>query len=107
MIYPDSAASPSPCLSCGACCASFRVSFYWAEAEALGLPEELVEMVNHHYSCMAGTNSSTPYCLALQGDIGVLVACSVYASRPSPCHEVQSGDAQCQKARQKHALPQL
>ncbi|OZZ73507.1 zinc/iron-chelating domain-containing protein, partial [Klebsiella pneumoniae] len=22
----------NPCMTCGACCAYFRVSFYWAEA---------------------------------------------------------------------------
>jgi hypothetical protein len=25
--------SDNPCVSCGACCAHFRVSFYWAEAD--------------------------------------------------------------------------
>ncbi|EGR9493162.1 YkgJ family cysteine cluster protein, partial [Escherichia coli] len=24
--------NPNPCMTCGACCAFFRVSFYWAEA---------------------------------------------------------------------------
>ncbi|WP_142908916.1 CxxCxxCC domain-containing protein, partial [Klebsiella pneumoniae] len=23
----------NPCMTCGACCAFFRVSFYWAEAD--------------------------------------------------------------------------
>ncbi|EFG2122847.1 YkgJ family cysteine cluster protein, partial [Escherichia coli] len=23
--------NPNPCMTCGACCAFFRVSFYWAE----------------------------------------------------------------------------
>jgi len=27
------ASSDNPCLSCGACCAAFRVSFYWREAD--------------------------------------------------------------------------
>ncbi|EEX7666747.1 YkgJ family cysteine cluster protein, partial [Escherichia coli] len=25
--------NPNPCMTCGACCAFFRVSFYWAEAD--------------------------------------------------------------------------
>ncbi|HBP8873638.1 TPA: YkgJ family cysteine cluster protein, partial [Escherichia coli] len=25
--------NPNPCMRCGACCAFFRVSFYWAEAD--------------------------------------------------------------------------
>ncbi len=97
----------SPCISCGACCAAFRVSFYWAEADILGLPPALVEAVNPHFSCMAGTNAAVPRCQALQGEVGELVGCMVYASRPSPCHEVQVGDSQCNKARQRHALPAL
>ena len=35
---------PHPCLTCGACCAYFRVSFHWSEADpALGgrVPFEL------------------------------------------------------------------
>ena len=37
----------NPCLDCGACCASFRVSFYWSEAEARGLPAEMTEQVEY------------------------------------------------------------
>ena len=33
------------CCSCGACCATFRVSFYWAEAAIRGLPSDLVEQL--------------------------------------------------------------
>ena len=28
----------NPCMTCGACCAYFRVSFYWAEADDAGGP---------------------------------------------------------------------
>lgn len=44
MVFVKSLVS-EPCLDCGACCATFRVSFYWTEADAsLGgtVPEELV-----------------------------------------------------------------
>jgi len=97
------AAAVNPCMSCGACCASFRVSFYWAEAS--GLPDALTERVSPLYSCMAGTHSKTPRCAALQGEVGGAVACSVYAQRPSPCREVVAGDAKCLTARQRHGLP--
>ncbi|WIT12212.1 YkgJ family cysteine cluster protein [Paucibacter sediminis] len=90
-------------MSCGACCASFRVSFYWAEAS--DLPDALTERVSPLYSCMAGTHSKAPRCAALQGEIGGAVACSVYAQRPSPCREVVAGDAKCLAARQRHGLP--
>jgi Fe-S-cluster containining protein len=97
----------NPCLHCGACCATFRVSFYWAEAEALGLPERLTEQVNSWYSCMAGTNRRSPRCQALQGAVGAEVACGVYSNRPSPCRELQPGDEKCNKARLRHGLAPL
>ena len=28
-------------MHCGACCANYRVSFYWAEGETLGIPEDM------------------------------------------------------------------
>ena len=89
--------SEDSCLSCGACCAHFRVSFYWAEG--LNLPEHYTEPVTAVYSCMAGTNQSQPRCIALQGEIGVGVSYGVYSARSSSCQEVQAGDAQCNKAR--------
>lgn len=97
----------NPCLSCGACCKTFRVSFYWAEADERALPATLTEQVTPHIACMAGTNASKPHCAALgKGDAGPM-ACGVYASRPSPCREVQVGDDKCTKARAHHALPRI
>lgn len=97
----------SPCLTCGACCASYRVSFYWAEAEALGLPAELTEQRDPWWSCMKGTNQAQPRCVALTGTIGAQVACSVYAQRPQACRDLAAGDAQCLRARARHGLGAL
>lgn len=101
----SSPSSSNPCLDCGACCANFRVSFYWAEAE--GLPEELVEPLTPLMACMRGTNSKAPRCAALQGEVGGEVACTVYERRTSPCREVQAGDAKCLQARAAHGLVAL
>lgn len=90
------------CLSCGACCAYFRVSFYWAEGEII--PEPLVEALTPVYSCMKGTNQSQPRCAALEGTVGEQVSCSIYALRSSSCQEVQAADSQCNKARRAHGL---
>ena len=87
--------SNNPCISCGACCAHFRVSFYWAESEAKGLAVELTEQINSFFSCMKGTNQAAPRCDALAGEIGGQVACTVYEQRPEACKEVQSGDEKC------------
>ncbi|HEY6895765.1 MAG TPA: YkgJ family cysteine cluster protein [Rhodocyclaceae bacterium] len=102
-----SAPSPNPCLGCGACCAHFRVSFYWAEAEVYGLPAEFTEKVNDHFSCMRGTNGKEPHCVALQGEIGREVGCSIYELRTSPCRELQAGDEKCNRARARHGLAAL
>ncbi|HYD94170.1 MAG TPA: YkgJ family cysteine cluster protein [Noviherbaspirillum sp.] len=97
----------NPCLDCGACCATYRVSFYWAEAEVRSLPAHLTDKVNDWYSCMAGTGRPSPRCVALQGSIGGAVACAVYDSRPSPCRELQPGEEKCNKARLRHGLPSV
>jgi Fe-S-cluster containining protein len=86
---------------------AFRVSFYWAEADELGLPVHMTEQVSVQLSCMAGTNRRQPYCGALQGQVGTQVSCSVYAMRPSPCREVQPGDEKCATARARHGLAPL
>ncbi|HMX10119.1 MAG TPA: YkgJ family cysteine cluster protein [Burkholderiaceae bacterium] len=98
------AAMPFDCQRCGACCATYRVSFYWAEAELLGLPPELVQPLTPVLACLAGTNQVPPHCAALDGRIGATVACRAYAQRPSPCREVQPGDDKCRRARARHAL---
>jgi uncharacterized protein len=80
------------------------VSFYWAEADARGLPLELTSKVNERFSCMAGTDLPKPRCGALAGKVGEHVACTVYAQRPDACREVQAGDEKCLKARARHGL---
>ncbi len=98
----------NPCLDCGACCAHFRVSFYWSEAEAGGLPASLTEKINPFFACMAGTNNpAAPRCVALRGTIGEQVACTVYAQRPSACKEVEAGDDKCNRARGRYGLNPL
>jgi Fe-S-cluster containining protein len=95
------------CQRCGACCAHFRVSFYWAEAGALGLPEAAVEQVTPLLACMAGTNQAQPRCHALEGRVGEWVDCRLYGQRPSPCRELQPGEEKCNRARARHGLPPI
>ena len=97
----------NPCLRCGACCATYRVSFYWAEAEQHGLPDSLIEKVSPWHACMAGTGQPEPRCHALAGVIGQSVSCRVYSQRPSPCRELQPGEDKCNRARARHGLPLL
>ncbi|NUS38484.1 MAG: YkgJ family cysteine cluster protein [Lysobacter sp.] len=107
---------PHPCLSCGACCAAFRVSLHWSETEPfLGgrVPVELTEPVRLHELAMRGTSQARPRCVALEADIGRSSRCTIYARRPSACAAVvaswESGGAstQCDRARAVHGLPVL
>jgi len=95
------------CLRCGACCATYRVSFYWAEADARGIPDSLIEQVSPWYACMAGTGQPEPRCRALAGTVGRSVSCLVYSQRPSPCRELQPGEDKCNRARARHGLQVL
>ncbi len=106
----------SPCQACGACCASFRVSFPCYEVDAAPggrVPEALVESVGHDLVCMRGTASSPSRCVALRGTIGEAVSCAIYEFRPVVCREfaplaaVGHGDEACDAARRRHGLPQL
>lgn len=112
----------NPCLTCGACCAHFRVSFYWGEADAAhggAVPVSLTEDLTDFRRCMKGTNQTHPRCIALQGEIGKDVSCSIYADRPTPCREFgiewrhgilifEDADLdRCNKARAALGLPPL
>lgn len=99
-----------PCQHCGACCASFRVSFYWGETQAhpLGtVPVTLTQKVNDTYVCMKGTEINPVRCIALQGEVGVGVHCQIYSKRASTCREFNVGSSACQQARAKHGLPAI
>lgn len=103
------------CLNCGACCAHFRVSFYWAEADDGGglVPTALTEPLNLFMRNMRGTNTRSSRCVALEGEIGQCVSCGIYAQRPTPCREfTPSGEGgvrneACDRARAHYGLPPL
>jgi Fe-S-cluster containining protein len=105
-----------PCLSCGACCATFRVSLHWSEAEpALGgrVPVALTEPVRTHELAMRGTSHAQPRCVALDAEIGRRGRCAIHARRPSTCAAVTASwergeaSAQCDRARLAHGLAVL
>lgn len=105
--------STNPCTSCGACCAAFRVDFHPVElaggafAWGEGVPESMTVPVTKQLIRMVGTDASPPRCVALDGEIGERVACSIYAVRPSPCREFEAAHDACQRARARHNLPPL
>ncbi|HOD50724.1 MAG TPA: YkgJ family cysteine cluster protein [Candidatus Hydrogenedentes bacterium] len=107
---------PNPCLTCGACCAYFRVSFHWAECDdetSCGVPVGMTEDLGPFRRMMKGTGRIPPRCVALEGEVCVSVYCSIYARRPSICRAVKASYAtgqpseQCDKARLAYGLPPL
>ncbi|WP_213601901.1 YkgJ family cysteine cluster protein [Pseudoxanthomonas japonensis] len=105
-----------PCLTCGACCAHFRVSFHWSEADPDQggvVPIELTEPLRVHEGVMRGTSQKRPWCVALDAEIGRYSRCTIHDRRPSVCALVPASlefgerSAQCDKARLAHGLPLL
>lgn len=108
--------TPNPCLSCGACCALFRASFYWSEADPASggtVPPELTEPISPFRVAMRGTNQPKPRCVALEGEIGVSVRCSIHTVRASVCRDFPASwsegehNADCDRARATIGLSPL
>ncbi len=99
-----------PCLTCGACCAAYRVSFYWGElapeadspppfatepanetGAAPAVPPDLTEQVHPFRAAMKTVEvpglPGKP-CIALCGTIGKHAHCGIYTVRPSPCRDL-------------------
>jgi len=105
----------NPCLSCGACCAYFRVSFYWGECQSAGglVPDNLTVAVTPHLVAMQGTEQKPTRCKALLGEIGCGTRCTIYENRSSTCREFTAAwengepNPHCDAARAAHGLPPL
>jgi hypothetical protein len=111
-----------PCVHCGACCATYRVSFFEGEVSPIfggTVPPQLTEHSAPHLCCMRGTNQQHPHCIALSGVIGLNVQCTTYLHRPSTCRDfgfhkkkglwqLEDDDLRrCNKARKLNNLPPL
>jgi len=105
-----------PCLSCGACCAHYRVAFHWMESDEFstdGVPAALTERLDPHRMCMQGTYAAPVRCVALDAEIGVRSRCTIHPRRPGVCREVDASwehgasSRQCDQARLAHGLPPL
>ena len=108
--------APNPCLSCGACCAYYRCSFHWSEtsdATPGGVPLEYTVDLGPFRRAMRGSNSETPRCIALKGEVGRAAHCTVYERRSSTCRGFPASWAhgepneRCDKARAAHGLEPL
>ena len=83
---------PNPCVSCGACCAAFRASFYWTEghdAAEGGVPVHLTVKVSTFCRAMRHDRSHNYRCIALHGTLVQTVECTIYERRPSACRDFE------------------
>ncbi|OLU17331.1 MULTISPECIES: YkgJ family cysteine cluster protein [unclassified Pseudomonas] len=105
----------NPCLACGACCAYFRVSFFWGECQSAGgsVPDEQVIQISPHLVAMRGTETKPARCNALLGDVGQGTRCTQYAQRSSTCRDFEASwvngehNPRCDDARKAYGLPPL
>lgn len=106
----------SACTRCGACCAAFRVDFHRADLasnETPGVPPALTIALSASLVRMLGTDGAPPRCVALEGEVGQAVRCTIYQQRPGPCRDFAPyaplgiGDDACDRARRRHGLPPL
>lgn len=98
----------NPCLKCGACCAFYRASFYWAECDDAtpgGVPAILTSSFGPFRRIMNGTNGGSPRCVALLGTVSSEVRCTIYPNRASVCRDFNPSwlhdepNPRCDKAR--------
>lgn len=106
----------NPCQTCGACCATYRVSFPCHEVDDFPegrVPAALVDEIAPHVVCMRGTAGTPARCVALRGTIGDSVGCTIYEFRSSTCRDfapmalLGRGDEACNEARRRHGLAPL
>ncbi len=98
------------CQDCGACCAHYRVSFYWGESDAHPggtVPRRMTIPVTPHRIAMRGTEQSPVRCIALEGEVGRHVGCTIYPLRSTTCREFAPYTPECDKARGAYGLAPL
>ena len=71
------------------------------------VPIELTEPISAHYVAMRGTNQAQKRCIALSGEIGQTVGCTIYEQRSETCRSFEAGDERCNQARRHWGLAAL
>jgi Fe-S-cluster containining protein len=87
------------CKACGGCCA---YSYTWpefVEEDTLdGISEDLCDCEYGRMRCHGDR------CVALVGQVGISVSCSVYEGRPLVCQEFEPGSQKCSQVRKFFGL---
>ena len=106
----------NPCMRCGACCAIYRVTFDYHEADTFpggGIPSYLIFKLDGTRWAMSGTEKRPIRCQALSGEIGRSVHCTIYNRRPTNCRmflavgENNAVNSLCDQARATYGLMPL
>jgi uncharacterized protein len=101
---------PPDCLTCGACCASPFVGEGYIQLNReeeqrlgrMGLPVLVVVPDPADRIVMLGTKYNGQrirVCVALSGNVGKQVACTIYGDRPVLCRQFEAGSPECHQAR--------
>lgn len=87
------------CRTCGACC---DYANQWVEIDPeydIGVPDELITEDAEFMEAVENR------CVALQGEVGKCVKCSIYQRRPRACQTFPEGTKECEQCRRWHGLP--
>ena len=93
-----------------------RVDFHIADLETSPggcVPVALTVPVTGTLVRMRGTDDGPPRCIALEGEVGRAVRCTIYDRRPGPCRDfapfaaLSIGDEGCARARRRHGMAPL
>ncbi len=103
----DISNKPVPCMECGACCAYFKVEF--DRVENPQVPWSKIN-IKSGIASMKGVEEFKGRCESLNGEVGKICSCSIYAARPDICEKfpvwLPNGkqNPKCKAARKYHGL---
>ena len=106
----------SVCQRCGACCATYRITLPRVDLDTHPhgwVPAALTTPYTPTTACMREHPDHPGRCIALTGEIGQQVHCTIYEQRPAACRDfaplaaLGSGDDACDDARRHCGLRPL
>jgi hypothetical protein len=107
------------CQSCGACCCNTARNQASGTTEYVEVGRDDVLYREHRglLRTLGQRNEAGVFhlrlvgeeqrCVALRGELGVDVSCTIYALRPRGCRVVTAGDDECLRARRHRGLPRV
>ena len=87
------------CQTCGACCRGFTVE--------VDVQDEVHPRLVKQALFGPVMRERCGQCIALKGEVGKQVRCTIYEDRPQVCREFEQGSAACDIARHLQRLPAL